>query len=181
MKESGLAHKSHTTVEMSKDLKKLLKEDPETAALLNAISRGKRWGNAWYEVEQEKRARESPEEKRAREAKEKADRAEFEKVMKRHEEELKKAKELADKEKELEAKKANVAKKKARHVNKASGTLKKIAKMCKWQCQGEQCWAHDQKVCPYIHRGEVGWNETKAVKKPKKGGASRRTRKNRKQ
>jgi len=164
---------------MSKDLKEILRGDPETAALFNAISRGARWGNAVYRMEEEKKARETPAERRAREAKEKAARAEYEAIVKKGEEAAKKAKELAEKEADLEAKKANVAKKKARHVNKATGTLKKIAKMCKWQCQGEQCWAHNQKVCPYIHRGEAGWNESKAVRKPKKGGANR-TRKNRK-
>jgi len=164
---------------MSKDLKELLLSDPETAALYNAISRGKRWGNAYYQVEEEKKAKETSAQRRAREAKEKAARAEYEAILKKGEEEAKKAKALAEKEVELEAKKANVAKKKARHLNRVTGTLKKIAKMCKWQCQGEQCWAHDSKVCPYIHRGEPGWNESKAVKKPKKGGANK-TRKNKK-
>lgn len=172
--------KSSPSIEMSKDLKDLLLKDPETAALYNAISRGKPWGNAFYQVQQEMKAKETSAQRRAREAKEKAARAEYEAFIKKGEEAVKKAKELAEKESELEAKKANVAKKKARHLNKVSGTLKKIAKMCKWQCQGEQCWAHNSKVCPYIHRGEPGWNESKAVKKPKKGGASRRTRKNRK-
>ncbi len=164
---------------MSKDLIKGF--DAEEKALWDAISRGKKWGNAWYQVEEEKKARETSAERRAREAKEKKDRNALDALVKKGEEEAKKAKDLETKEKELEAKKANVAKKKARHVNRASGTLKKIAKMCKWQCQGEQCWAHDSKVCPYIHRGEEGWNE-KQAKKPKKGGATctRKIRKQRK-
>lgn len=179
MKANGQARKSFFLIEMSVDLVKGF--DAEEKALWNAISRGKKWGNAWYQVEQEKRERETSAERRTREAKEKKDRNAFQALIKKSEEEAKKAKELEAKEKELEAKKANVAKKKSRHVNKASGTLKKIAKMCKWQCQGEQCWAHNSKVCPYIHRGESGWNESQA-KKPKKGGATctRKVRKQRK-
>jgi hypothetical protein len=172
--------KSPPRIGMSKDLKKLLREDPETAALFNAISHGARWGNAVYRIEQEKKERETSAERRVREAKEKSAREEFEAFMKKADLELEGKKAASKKVDEEEAKKMNVAKKKSRHVNKASGTLKKIAKMCKWQCTGEQCWAHNQKVCPYIHRGEPGWNESHSVKKPKRGGASRRTRKNRK-
>jgi len=39
---------------------------------------------------------------------------------------------------------------------------KKIAKPCKWHCQGETCWA-EGKSCPFIHKGNKGWNA--AVKK----------------
>lgn len=172
--------KSAPRIGMSKDLAKLLREDPETAALFNAISRGARWGNAFTRVEQEKKEHETSAQRRMREAKEKAARSEFEDFMKKAEAELDAKKAESKKVDEEEAKKMNVAKKKARHVNKATGTLKKMAKMCKWQCVGDQCWAHNKKVCPYIHRGEPGWNESHAVKKPKRGGASRRTRKNRK-
>ena len=34
---------------------------------------------------------------------------------------------------------------------------KKIAKACKWHCQGEICWA-EGKSCPFIHKGNKGWN-----------------------
>lgn len=158
-------------IEMSKDLKDLLKSDPETAALYNAISRGAKWGNAFYRVEEAKKASETPAQKRAREAEEKKRSDELQAMIKKGDEEKKKAMELNKKEKELEARKANVAKKKARHLNKATGTLKKIAKMCKYECNGEECWSHSSGVCPYIHRGQPGWNNTKA-KKPKKGGAT---------
>jgi hypothetical protein len=156
---------------MSKDLKDLIRADPETAALYNMISRGAKWGNAVYRVEEAKKAAESPAERKARLAEEKKRRAELDAMIKRGEEEKKKAMEMNTKEKELDARKANVAKKKARHVNKFTGTLKKIAKMCKYECNGEECWSHSSGVCPYIHRGQSGWNESKA-KKPKKGGAT---------
>lgn len=163
---------------MSVDLTKSF--DPKTQALWQAISRGKRWGNAFYDVEMESRKHETAAQRRERLAQEEADRRNLEKLRqeaKKLEEAAKKKQAEAD---EAEAKRKNAIKKKSRHVDKVSGELKKIAKMCKWQCEGEQCWAHNQKVCPYIHRGEPGWNETKAVKKPKKGGAScTRRRKNR--
>ncbi len=151
---------------MSKDLVSTM--EPETRALWDAISKGKRWGNAVYQMEQEMKQKETPSQKRAREAKEAANR----KVLQNLEEAGRKRNEEKAKQGEEEAKRANLAKKKARHVNKITGELKKIAKMCKWQCQGEQCWAHDQKSCPYIHRGEEGWNESMAIKKKKRGGGS---------
>jgi hypothetical protein len=151
---------------MSKDLVSTF--DPETHAIWDAISKGKRWGNAVTEVEERMKELETPSQKRKREAKEAASR----KALQNLEEQGRKRNAAKAKEAEEEAKKANVAKKKARHVNKITGELKKIAKMCKWQCQGEQCWAHDQKACPYIHRGEPGWNESMAVKKKKRGGGT---------
>lgn len=155
------------SVDLTKDM------DPKTAALWQAISRGKRWGNAFYDVEMEARKHETAVQRRERLAQEAKNRRELEKL----EEQAKKRKAEAN---EAEAKRIDAVRKKARHVNKVTGELKKIAKMCKWQCEGEQCWAHDKKLCPYIHRGQPGWNESMAVKKPKKGGASyTRRRKNR--
>ena len=155
------------SVDLTKDM------DPKTAALWQAISRGKRWGNAFYDVEMEARKHETAVQRRERLAQEAKNRRELEKL----EEQAKKRKAEAN---EAEAKRIDAVRKKARHVNKVTGELKKIAKMCKRQCEGEQCWAHDKKLCPYIHRGQPGWNESKAVKKPKKGGASyTRRRKNR--
>ena len=70
---------------------------------------------------------------------------------------------------------ANIEKKKAKFVNR-KGQLKKIAKMCKWECQGEKCWAHEEKACPYIHKNQKGSNENHAVTMKRKGGV-RRTKK----
>lgn len=151
---------------MSTDLRKLYAEkDPELFALMQAINRGKKWGNVMYEYEQEKRAKETSGERRAREAIERADREKMATMIK------------AAEEKEIEkAKQENAIKKKKRHVDKVTGELKRIAKMCKWQCQGEKCWAHNQKLCPYIHKGEPGWDESMPMPKSgkKKGGASTR-------
>jgi len=69
---------------------------------------------------------------------------------------------------------ANVEKKKAKFVNR-KGQLKKIAKMCKWECQGEKCWAHEEKACPYIHKNQKGSNKNHAVTLKKKGGSKRST------
>ena len=101
-----------------------------------------KWGNISYKAEQEALAKETPAEKAKREAEEAAKREAMEKS-------------------------ANIQKKKARHVNLRTGQLKKIAKMCKWECQGEKCWAREGSACPFIHKGEAGWNESKAVAKPK--------------
>jgi hypothetical protein len=68
---------------------------------------------------------------------------------------------------------ANIEKKKAKFVNR-NGLLKKIAKQCKWECQGEKCWAHTAKTCPYIHKNQKGSNKNHAVTLKKNGG--RRTR-----
>jgi hypothetical protein len=69
---------------------------------------------------------------------------------------------------------ANVEKKKAKFVNR-KGQLKKIAKACKWECQGEKCWAHEEKACPYIHKNQKGSNKNHAVTL-KKGGSKRSSR-----
>ena len=68
---------------------------------------------------------------------------------------------------------ANIEKKKAKFVNR-KGQLKKIAKACKWECQGEKCWAHEEKACPYIHKNQKGSNKNHAVTL-KKGGSKRST------
>jgi hypothetical protein len=72
---------------------------------------------------------------------------------------------------------ANIEKKKAKFMSSRNGELKKIAKQCKWECQGEVCWAHSAKTCPYIHKNQKGSNKTHAVALKKNGG--RRTRRNR--
>jgi hypothetical protein len=64
-------------------------------------------------------------------------------------------------------KNANLKKKKSLYVN-SRGTLKRIAKKCKWECAGEKCWAHEKKACPFIHKGENGYNNAK------KGGSKTR-------
>ena len=65
---------------------------------------------------------------------------------------------------------ANIEKKKARYMSSRTGELKKIAKMCKWECKGEKCWAHSAKTCPWIHKNQLGSNSTRAVSLKKKGG-----------
>jgi len=71
---------------------------------------------------------------------------------------------------------ANIEKKKAKFVNR-KGQLTKIAKLCKWECRGEKCWAHNGKACPYIHKNQKGSNQVHAVTLKKgKGGGSRGTR-----
>jgi hypothetical protein len=116
---------------------------PEMKALESALKLGRGWGNILYDQEMASKPRETSKERAIR---------------------LKKASENME---EL-LKKANVEKKKSKFVNSRTGTLKKIAKKCKWECKGEKCWAHDGKACPYIHKGEPGWNEKTAV--TKKGG-----------
>ncbi len=105
-----------------------------------------KWGNILHKAEMEAREEETSEEKAKREAETAAKR-------------------------EAMAKAANIQKKGARFLNPRTGVLKRIAKMCKWECQGEKCWAHEGKTCPYIHKGEPGWNESKAVAMPKGAGA----------
>jgi hypothetical protein len=58
-------------------------------------------------------------------------------------------------------KRANMEKKRAKHFNNRKGTLKRIAKLCKWECQGEKCWAHNSKMCPYIHKNNNKANRTR--------------------
>lgn len=127
--------------------------DPEMRALELALKRGKLWGNILYDQEMAAKARETSEERSMRQ---------------------KKASENVE---EL-LKKANIEKKKGKFVNTRTGTLKKIAKKCKWECKGEKCWARDGKACPYIHKGEPGWNEKTAV--TKKGGKRNQRRSTRK-
>jgi hypothetical protein len=66
-------------------------------------------------------------------------------------------------------KNANIEKRRTRHVQK-NGTLRKIYWPCKWELQGEKCWAHNAKVCPYVHKNSSEWNDaveyTKNHKKP---------------
>jgi hypothetical protein len=117
--------------------------DPTMRALENALKSGRGWGNIIYEEERAARAKETSAERVAREKK------------------------AAENTQEL-LQKANIAKKRTKFLNYRTGTLKKIAKKCKWQCMGEKCWAHEGKACPYIHKGDPGWNEKTAV--TKKGG-----------
>lgn len=125
-------------------------EEAQLVALRNALLRrsvdpkevewgtAPKWGNIVYMEEQAKRAKETPAEKAKREAAEAA--------------------------KNLERRKAaNIQKKKAAFMTMKG--LRKIAKACKWECQGEKCWAHEAKTCPFIHKGEPGWNEKSAVPK----------------
>lgn len=65
----------------------------------------------------------------------------------------------------LEAKKAaNLLKKTTKYVTK-EGALKKIAKPCKWECQGEKCWAKEEGACPFLHKGDPGFSKNKPVPK----------------
>jgi hypothetical protein len=105
------------------------------------------WGDYEYYSEKLMKNKESSAERKAREAKAAAQNEDF-------------------------RKKANIQKKQAKFVNK-KGVLKKIAKKCKWECQGEKCWAHEAHACPYIHKGDPGSNKTHSVKK----GGKRTTRK----
>jgi hypothetical protein len=113
------------------------KNDPKMRELMEALKYGgKKWGNILYEEELEQRARETPAERAAREANTSA------KFLKLQME-------------------GNVARKKARFMTKTG--LRHIAKKCKWECQGEKCWAHEAATCPFIHKGEPGWNASAAV------------------
>lgn len=38
-----------------------------------------------------------------------------------------------------------------------NGTLKKIARKCKWHEQGKTCVCHQAGVCPFIHKGDPAW------------------------
>ena len=87
----------------------------------------------------------------------------------------------------LEAKKAaNLLKKTTKYVSK-EGTMKKIAKPCKWECMGEKCWAKEEGACPFLHKGDPGFSKNKPVSKTfvkslknkKPGGAKKTQRKNR--
>lgn len=88
----------------------------------------------------------------------------------------------------LEAKKAaNLLKKTTKYVSK-EGTMKKIAKPCKWECMGEKCWAKEEGACPFLHKGDPGFSKNKPVSKAfvkslknkKRGGSKKKTqRKNR--
>ena len=65
----------------------------------------------------------------------------------------------------LEAKKAaNLLKKTTKYVSK-EGTMKKIAKPCKWECMGEKCWAKEEGACPFLHKGDPGFSKNKPVSK----------------
>lgn len=137
--------------------------DYELAALQNALNQGyKRWGNYMYEYDRIMEERMTPENRKAMEEKKKTEANEFKQMLNKAKEE------------DLEVAKAkNIAQKKKKHFNVKTSTLKRIAKLCKWECQGETCWARNQKMCPYIHKGEPGWNEKHGVKK---GGKRRSTR-----
>ena len=126
-------------------------ESPRIIALQEALlAQGRGWGNVVYLAEQEvERSKSSAE----RKAKANANAAAIEKMMKD----------------------ADIEKKKAKFVNR-KGQLKKIAKMCKWECKGEKCWAHNGNACPYIHKNQKGSNENHAVTLKKKGGSKRSTR-----
>lgn len=138
----------------------------ELEALEDALRKGyKRWGNYMYEYERIMNERMSPENRKAKEEKKKKEANEMKALLNKA-----KAEELET------AKVKNVEKKKKKHFNTKTGTLKRIAKKCKWECQGEKCWAHNQKMCPYIHKGEPGWNESHAVKKGGKRNMTRRRR-----
>jgi hypothetical protein len=124
------------------------KNDPKMAALARAFTGPRKWGNIWYEFE-----------KAELNALSAAEREKLEKARKNKLVAFAKAGEEAVLEKRIAE---NVESKRRRFTNK-KGALKKIAKMCKWECQGEKCWAHGAKTCPFIHKGEPGWNERSAV------------------
>lgn len=82
----------------------------------------------------------------------------------------------------LEAKKAaNLLKKTTKYVSK-EGTMKKIAKPCKWECTGQKCWAKEEGACPFLHTGDPGFSQNKPVSKAfvkslknkKRGGAAKK-------
>ncbi len=140
----------------------------ELEALNEALRKGhKRWGNYQYELDQIMEERMSPSEKRK-----------LAESRKKNANNMKARINRAKAEEENAAKAANLERKKKKHFNAKTQTLKRIAKMCKWECQGEKCWAHEQKMCPYIHKGEPGWNAEAALKK-KRGGRRNMTRRRR--
>lgn len=82
------------------------------------------------------------------------------------------AKNKANKKAHQEAKQAEIiAQHKAKYMTPSG--LKKIAKDCKWHCQGKSCFAHKAGVCPFIHKGDPGSSKATAI--PLSG---KRTRKN---
>lgn len=135
---------------MSKTLD-LFKNDPELAALAKAFDGPRKWGNIWYEYEQAQMAKLSEKE---REKLEKARKNKLSAFMKMGEE--------ATLEKRISE---NIAKKQREYTNN-SGALRKIKKKCRWECKGEKCWAHSAKTCPFIHKGQPGWDEKSAVPLP---------------
>lgn len=130
----------------------------ELDALNAALMAGKKWGNYTYEYENVERKYMSSAERKALNEKKKKSSNNFKSMMLNT------------------AKAKNIDRKKKKHFNAKTKTLKRIAKTCKWECDGEVCWAHEQKMCPYIHKGEPGWNAKTAVKK---GGARKLTRRKR--
>ncbi len=155
------------------------KNDPKLAALARAFSDPyKRWGNEYIKFEEEEQAKMTSAERRKIEQARKNKLAALEKAGEEAEAAKKAAlsrfqlvaaaeaekKKAANSAKALEqAIKKHVAKQRHRYTNKNTQVLIKIAKKCKWECQGEKCWAHNQKACPFIHKGDPGWDEKSAV------------------
>jgi hypothetical protein len=156
MKESGQMRKLLAKSRISMDLRKIYKEqDTDLLALMNAINKGRGWGDVMLDYNQYVKEHETSAERRVREKKERESKEKIAQL------------EREGKERALQkAMEENAEKKRKRHLDKKTGLLKKIAKRCKWQCKGEKCWAHNSKLCPYIHKGEPGWNEPSAVPKP---------------
>ena len=94
------------------------------------------------------------------------------------------ARERAEKKVAAEAKQAKIiANHKAKFMTPKG--LRKIAKECRWHCEGKTCFAHSAGVCPYIHKGDPGSSKATGItlkntnSKKKAGSGSGRTRKNR--
>ncbi len=155
------------------------KNEPKLAALARAfMDPYKRWGDEFYKYDEEEKTKMSSAERRKIEQARKNKLAALEKAG-AEAEEAKKAelsrfqlvaaaeaekKKAANSNKALEqAIKKHVAKQFHRYTNKNTKVLIKIAKKCKWECQGEKCWAHNAKACPFIHKGDPGWDEKSAV------------------
>jgi hypothetical protein len=73
------------------------------------------------------------------------------------------------------AKRSYIEKMRKRYTK--NGKLERLPIMCKNHCLGstEDCWAHDfveekDKVCPFIHRSETGWDSTKCKGQTQKAG-----------
>jgi hypothetical protein len=131
------------------------KNDPKMRELMESLKYGgKKWGNIIYEEELEAKARETPAERTAREEKAAANFLTMRMA-------------------------GNVSKKKAQFMTKTG--LRHIAKKCKWECQGEKCWAHDAHTCPFIHKGEPGWNKNTAVSTAAAGAGASTSSKRRRQ
>lgn len=151
---------------------------------------GKSWGNIMMEHnnEQKQYANERAAQKKANEqaaaaaraaaARAAAARAANERAARNHA-----ARERAEKKAAAEAKQAKII---ANHRAKfmTPKGLRKIARECKWHCEGKTCFADKAGVCPYIHKGGPGSSPAKGItlknannkKRPQLGGKTRKSR-----